>query len=250
MNSILKVKKLVVLVLMVTGVAVSCRKDPVTLPNEKTLTLKLKDGAISVNEIDSANVVLHKQGSGNPILQRMIKEVNSLQTSIDGLPAGAYTATFDIYTKKLQNGKSFQYVAEKAFAINAVSGAVVMDGPPASGGNGWKQRLVLSTSINDIIVLIPADVTDPYFEIRSVDPHNNFFHIERTAYYDNTVVAHKQWVCEQDCPGNDHLIYNDDYYKPFTEKIKTAAWKKNEIIFTIGDLDANHFFEFSHTWNQ
>jgi hypothetical protein len=239
------------LVLVVT--IVSCNKTtnpiPEPEPTEKKIVINLVNSFVKTEQIDSANIVFKKQGSLNPVFQRLIKGTNTLETTIDGLPAGEWTAELDLYTKKQADGKSYEHIASKTFAITSGTSTITINGPTLQTTDGWKKRLVLSTSDNDIVVIIPVDVTDPYFEIRTKELQWNFFSVERTAVSGSAVVANKKWVCNNDCPGNDRLIYNSDEFIPFIEIIKTSSWTRNDIVISVGNLQNQQFNDFVHEWN-
>jgi len=240
------------LFLVLAATLISCNKDnPIapTDPVEKKLVINLQNSLVNALDIDSANVVFKKQGSLNPIFQRLIKGTSTLETTIDGLPAGEWTAELDLYTKKQTDGKSYEHIAAKTFTIASGTATVTINGPTMQSADGWKKRLVLSTSDNDIIVIIPVDVTDPYFEIRTKGLQWNFFSVERTAFSGTAVVANKKWVCNSDCPGNDRLIYNSNEFVPFTEIIKTSSWTRNEIVISVGNIQNQQYNDFVHQWN-
>ena len=239
------------LVLAVT--IISCNKTtnpiPGPEPTEKKIVINLVNSIVKTEQVDSANIVFKKQGSLTPIFQRLVKGTNTLETTIDGLSAGEWTAELDLYTKKQADGKSYEHIAIKTFSITSGTGTIALNGPSMQTTDGWKRRLVLSTSDNDIVVIIPVDVTDPYFEIRTRGLQWNFFSVERTAVSGNAVVANKKWVCNNDCPGNDRLIYNSDEFIPFTDIIKTSSWTRNDIFITVGHLQNQEFNDFVHEWN-
>ena len=235
------------------GTTISCSKttNPIAEPEptEKKIVINLVNSSVKTEQIDSANIVFKKQGSLNPVFQRLIKGTNTLETTIDGLAAGEWTAELDLYTKKQADGKSYEHIASKPFTITSGTSTITINGPTLQTADGWKKRLVLSTSDNDIVVIIPVDVTDPYFEIRTKELQWNFFSVERTAVSGNAIVANKKWVCNNDCPGNDRLIYNSDEFIPFTEIIKTSSWTRNDIVISVGNLQNQQFNDFVHQWN-
>ena len=240
------------LFLVLAATIISCKKDndiSPTDPVEKKLVINLQNSVVNTADIDSANVVLKKQGSLNPVFQRLIKGTTTLETTIDGLPAGEWTAELDLYTKKQTDGKSYEHIATKTFTITAGTGIITINGPSLQSTDGWKKRLVLSTTDNDIVVIIPVDVTDPYFEIRTKGFQWNFFSVERTALSGTAVVANKKWICNNDCPGNDRLIYNSDEFVSFTEIIKTSPWTRNEIVISVGNIQNQQYNDFVHQWN-
>jgi hypothetical protein len=126
----------------------------------------------------------------------------------------------------------------------------VTDGPDNPGPDGWSARWVHATADNDIVVIIPLDVNDPYFEVRTKGLNWDFFGVERLALDGQVVAAHKTWVCNNDCPGNDRLIFNKMHFLPFTEEIQQKAWTKNEIMITVGNVQQQVYHEFSNVWTD
>jgi hypothetical protein len=250
--------KVTVLILAFTTAIISCNKNndtipavPTvpTIPAEKKLVINLQNATVKSAEIDSASVVFRKQGSFNPVYQRLDKKTNTLETTFDGLPVGEWTAELDLYTKKQADDKSYEHVATKPFTITSSTGVVTINGPSLQGADGWKERLVLSTSDSDIVVIIPVDVTDPYFEIRTKGFQWNSFSVKRIAVSGTAVVTNKKWICNNDCPGDDRLIYNSDAFVPFTEIIKNTPWTRNEIVISVGNIQNQYYNDFVHEWN-
>jgi len=235
------------------GTTISCSKttNPIAEPEptEKKIVINLMNSMVKAEDIDSATIIFKKQGSLNPVFQRLIKNSNTLETTTDGLSAGEWTAELDMYTKKQADGKSYEHIASKPFTITSGTGTIAINGPTNQTADGWKKRLVLSTADNDIVVIIPVDLTDPYFEIRTGSLQWNFFSVERTAVSGTAVIANKKWVCNNNCAGNDRLIYNSNEFIPFIDIIKTSSWTRNDIIISVGNLQNQEFKDFVHEWN-
>lgn len=245
-------RKVAGMLLVLAASVISCtKKDPVNepeFPPARKLVLKLGPGGLPMDRIDSANVVLRRQGTTIPYFFRLQKGVNQLEAEIDGLRADEWTADFEIYTIALAN-KSVQIVSTKPVTIGSAE-TVTIEGPVDPPGNGWKARRVKATDGNDIVVIIPFDVTDPYFEIRTKGLQWNFFGVQRTATYGSAVVAFEDWTCGNSCPGNDRLIFDKTTFLPFTQTIQNTSWDKNEIAVTVANLQTQEYIEFGHEWFQ
>src|SRR5688572_22607531 len=100
------------LVMLLTVSIISCKKDSVNNHADVKLIVDLQGHPIAVSDIDSANVVLRK-GNSTPFFFRFQKGTHKLEALIDGLPAGQYTADIDMYTKKNQSAKSYEFVATR-----------------------------------------------------------------------------------------------------------------------------------------
>ena len=238
--------------LMVLAVSiVSCTKDTVdepAPPTEKKLVVNLGPGGLPIDRIDSASVVLRRQGTTTPYFFRLQKGTNRLEATIDGLRAGEWTADFEIYTKAQLN-KSMQIVSVRQITIGNAE-TITIAGPVDPPSNGWSARKVIAADDNDIVVIIPFDVNDPYFEIRTKGFQWDFFGVQRTALYGNAVVAFEEWTCDNGCPGNDRLIFNKTKFLPFTQAIQNSLWNKNEIVITVGNLQNQVYNEFGHEWHN
>ncbi len=245
-------RKVAGMLLVLAVSIISCtKKDPVNepeFPPVKKLVLKLEPAGLPIDRVDSASVALRRQGTTIPYFFRLQKGANQLYAEIDGLRAGEWTADFEIYTKALAN-KSVQIVSTRSVTIDNAE-IITIDGPVDPPANGWKARRVKATDNNDIVVIIPFDVTDPYFEIRTKGLQWDFFGVQRTATYGSAVVAFEDWACDNDCPGNDRLIFNKTKFLPFTQTIQNSPWDKNEIVITVANLQNQVYNEFGYEWFQ
>jgi hypothetical protein len=237
------------LVMLLAVSIISCKKDPDTNRVDAKLVVDLQNHLVAVSDIDSANVVLRK-GNSTPYFFRLQKGVNNLEALVDGLPAGQYTADLDLYTKKMQSGKSYQFVSTRPITITNNGGIITVTGPDDLDADGWSARKVHATTDNDIIVLIPLDVNDPYFEVRTKGLNWDFFGVERLALHGQVVVAHETWTCNNDCPGNDRLIFNKTHFFNFTEEIRQKDWTTNEIMITVGNVQQQVYHEFNNVWTD
>src|SRR5262245_23121988 len=120
MKPIMDKIKFAALFIALAVVAVSCKKDDI--PNDpdfdQELVINLEGTIISVNDVDSANIVFRKNGTGTPYFHRLIKGTKSLTTITDGLSTGQWLVEVDVYTKKDQLGKSRQYLLNKTITLS------------------------------------------------------------------------------------------------------------------------------------
>lgn len=247
------IQKLAGFLLLLAVSFASCKKDDNTPPPaDKKLVIKLDNHLIGVDKIDSANVVLRKSGTTTPFFFRFQKGTTSLEALIDGLQPGTWTADLDLYTKEMPSGKHYQFVSTRPITINNSSANIEIDGPGDLDpvGDGWSARKVTSVGGNDIVVITPLDVNDPYFEVRVKRTQWNFVSVERLALFGSAVVAHKQWQCDGNCPGVDKLVFDKTLFLPFTQEIQNVNWSKNEIVVTVGNLGMGQYYEFEHTWTK
>jgi hypothetical protein len=244
-------RKIAGMLLLLAVSILSCKKDTDKTPSpaDKKLVVSLQNHLVAVSDIDSANVVLRK-GTSTPYFLRLQKGADKLEALIDGLPAGQYTIDLELYTKEMPSGKYYQFVSTRAATLSNSSQPVTIEGPSELGPDGWSARKVGATSNRDIVVLIPLDVNDPYFEVRTKGEYWNFVGVERIALQGAAVVAHEEWSCNSNCPDIDGLLFNKTIFQPFTDNIKNSPWTKNEIIITVGNAQNQQFHEFGHVWSN
>jgi hypothetical protein len=253
MKQMIKHSRIVIGFLSLAVIVASCRKDhsvPRNTPLEKELVVTFQNSTLRVNDIDSGNIIFRKNGTGTPIFQRFDKQGNTLHTITDGLRTGQWLIELDLYTKKDANGRSTEYVVSKTITLAKETGVVEIKAPRSLAGENWKECAVLATSDNEIVVVIPKDVTDPYFEFRTKSHNWNFFSIERTALFGSAVVAHKVWECQQGCLRSDRRLFDKDIFIGFTEKIKAELWNRNEMVITVGNTAQQQYNEFNYNWAQ
>lgn len=245
-------RKIAGMLLLLAVSILSCKKDTdnTPAPTDKKLVVSLQNHLIAVSDIDSANVVLRKGGASTPYFFRLQKGSDQLEALIEGLPAGQYTADLDLYTREMPSGKYYQFVSAKSITLNSSAGDITVEGPSELGSDGWSARKVGFTSNRDIIVLIPLDVNDPYFEVRTKGSAYNFVGVERVATYGSAVVAHKDWSCNSNCPDLNGILFNKTIFQPFTDIIQNQNWTKNEVIITVGNTQNQTYNEFGHVWNK
>lgn len=245
-------RKIAGMLLLLAVCILSCKKDNDNnpAPTDKKLVVSLQNHLIAVSDIDSANVVLRKGGTSTPYFLRLQKGTDKLETLVDGLPAGQYTADLDIYTKQMQSGKYYQFVSTRPVTLTNGQSNVTIQGPSDLGPDGWSARKVSFTSTQDIIVLIPLDVNDSYFEVRTKGTAYNFVGVERLATFGAAVVAHQDWHCTGNCPRIGGILFNKTFFQPFTNIIQNENWTRNEIIITVGNTQNQTYNEFGHVWNK
>jgi hypothetical protein len=245
-------RKLAGMLLLLAVSILSCKKDNDSSPTpaDKKLVVSLQNHLIAVSDIDSANVVLRKNGTNTPYFLRLQKGTGKLEALVDGLPAGQYTADLDLYTREMPSSKHYQFVATKEVSLTNGQADIIIEGPSDLGPDGWSARKVSFTSNRDIIVLIPLDVNDPYFEVRIIGAAYNFVGVERTATLGAAVVAHKEWSCTGNCPDIDGILFIKTIFLPFTNIIQNSNWTKNELIITVGNTQNQAYNEFGLVWNK
>jgi hypothetical protein len=233
--------------------AQSCLKNSGEYDETKRLRIVFTPQTISFNQLDSASVIFTKQGTSTAIFKRLQKLPDMLETEIEDLPAGNWNAEVYLNTKKDTAGKSSRYKAKLSFAIEQIAN-ILMPAPAQQSTELWKKSIVLSTPQNEIVVTIPLDVTDPYFEIITKELKWDSFFIERAAFKRannmNEQLGAQTWTCTTNCMGSDKIIFNSTAFAQFSEMMKSKQWNNAEVSVVIKDVDGQAEHEFFHAWDK
>lgn len=224
---------------------VSCSKSGDDVPQKGSLVINLQQSVISINDIDSAGVVFRKTGTNIKERRAFSKKAQQLAATLQGLTPGTWNADIEIYTKA-SNRLSNQYVIIKPILIEEKIEDVQVAGP----GTGWIKRNVKASAGNEVVVIVPDDVYDSYFEIRSRKNQRLYVGIQREAINVNHEVADKTWVCNNDCFNAEGRIVDIDHFMPFTQTIMNTPWTKNEISIGVLDENSQELVLYDRSWNQ
>lgn len=228
---------------------VSCdkRDDPPPAPPKAELVLNLGSSVLKPAEVDSADVVFRKTGTGTSIRARFEKTTQHLVASIGSLSPGTWNADIEVYTKTI-NQASNQYVIITPVQVGA--GNVGIAGPGATPSNGWVKRHVKASAGNEIVVIVPDNPYDAWFEFRTRAPKPYIFGIQREAINVNYVVSQKSWVCNTNCLDAANRITNLTHFLPFTQTVQASPWTENRISIAVLNDKSETLLEYERTWNQ
>jgi hypothetical protein len=232
--------------IVITGM-ISCSK-PVE-PKTSRLVVNLQQSAIAIDNIDSADVVFRKVGTNIKVKQHFVKTAQNLVASLQSLTPGTWNADIEVYTKAI-NRQSNQYVIIKPVLIMEEANDLQITGPGTTSGNGWVKRHVKASVGNEVVVIIPDEVYDSYFEFRSKLQEPLVLGIQREAIKTNYLVAMKTWVCTNACLNAEGRIADLNHFMPFTQTILSTAWNRNEINISVFNNKNEELLTYDHTWNQ
>lgn len=232
--------------IVITGM-LSCSK-PIEYKTSK-LVVDLQQSAITIDNIDSADVVFRKTGTNTTIKQHFIKTGQNLAASLQSLTPGSWNADIEVYTKAV-NQQSNQYVFIKSILITEGVNDLQVAGPASTSGNGWVKRHVKASAGNGVVVIIPDDVYDSYFEFRSKLQEPLILGIQREAINVNYVVALKTWACTNACLNAERRIADINHFMPFTQTILSEAWNRNGIHISVFNDKSEELLTYDRTWNQ
>lgn len=213
------------------------------------LVIDLRQSAITINNIDSADVVFRKTGTNIQVKQRFVKTMQNLMAPIRPLTPGTWNADIEVYTKAV-NQQSNQYVIIKPILITEQATETLLPGPGATSGNGWLKRHVKASAGNQVVVIIPDDVFDSYFEFRSKVQGPLLLGIQREAINVNHVVKQQDWACFNNCLNAEGRIADINEFMPFTETIFSAPWTRNDISISVINNEREELLNYKRTWNK
>lgn len=205
---------------MLGGVVVTCVLACSKPVEDKTakLVIDLRQSAVTINNIDSADVVFRKTGTNTQVRQRFVKTMQNLMAPLRSLTPGTWNADIEVYTKTV-NQQSNQYVFIKPILIKEDASDTQIPGPGSTSGNGWLKRHVKASAGNQVVVIIPDDVYDSYFEFRSNLQGPLLFGVQREAINVNHVVKQQDWTCFNNCLNAEGRIADINHFMLFTETI-------------------------------
>lgn len=236
---------------MLGGIVVTCVLACSKPIEDKTakLVIDLHQSAISINHIDSADVVFRKTGTNTQVRQRFVKTMQNLMVPMRSLTPGTWNADIEVYTKTV-NQQSNQYVFIKPILITEQATDTQIPGPGPTSGNGWVKRYVKASAGNQVVAIIPEDVYDSYFEVRTKEQGPLVFGVQREAINVNHVVELKSWACTNTCLNAEGRITDINHFMPFTETIFSAPWTRNEINISVFNNKSEELLKFEHTWHK
>lgn len=229
--------------------AASCTKgdDPPPAPPKGELVIELQSSVLKPADIDSADVVFRKTGTGVSVRERFEKTAQDLVASTRSLSPGTWNADIEVYTKTI-NQASNQYVI--ITPVQVAAGNIGIAGPGATPSNGWVKRHVKASAGNEIVVIVPDNPYDAWFEFRTCAPKPYIFGIQREAINVNYVVSQKNWVCSTNCLDAANRITNLTHFLPFTQTVQASPWTENRISIAVLNDKSETLLEYDRTWNQ
>lgn len=226
---------------------ISCSKPRVHKTAQ--LVVDLQQSAITIDNIDSADVVFRQTGTNIIVKQHFVKTAQNLTVSLQSLTQGSWNTDIEVYTKAI-NQQSNQYVFIKPIDITGEELDVQVAGPGPNSGNGWVKRHVKASAGNEVVVIVPEDVYDPYFEFRSKVKEPLIFGIQRQAININYLVDLKTWTCTNACLNTEGRIADINQFMPFTQSIRTASWTTSEINIGVFNEKNEELLTYDRTWNH
>jgi hypothetical protein len=125
---------------LVLFTASSCKKDKTNPPDvsvERYMVINFSNVTIPIAQVDSASIILKRQGSNTPIFRRFDKGAASLNLLMDDNLAGNWTADLYVYSKK-QDGSVRMFKRSIGFSLPLASNLDLIG--PTGGNDGlWDE---------------------------------------------------------------------------------------------------------------
>jgi hypothetical protein len=227
----------------------SCSKPVDDQQPTAALVVDLQQSAITINDIDSADVVFRKTGTNEIIRQPFEKKAGQLVAALQSLTTGTWNADIELYTKAV-NRQSNQFVIIKSILIAEQAADIQIAGPGPTSGNGWLKRNVKASAGNEVVVIVPDEVYDSYFEFRTNTQQSLVFGIQREAININYLLKMKTWACNNTCFDAKGRIADINHFMLFTQVIQSSPWTKSEISISVLNNQNEELLEYQRTWNQ
>ncbi|MBB1284558.1 hypothetical protein HRH25_09255 [Flavisolibacter sp. BT320] len=214
-----------------------------------SLVLNLSQSVLSIGQVDSADVVFRKPGSSETSKAKFARQGTNLAASLQLLTPGTWNADVEVYTRAV-NGQSNQYKTVQSILVTEARARVEIPGPRATPGNGWLKRHVKASTGNEVVVIVPDEVYDSYFEFRAKPGRRYVLGIQREAINVNYVVEQKTWACASACFNAQGLIIDTEHFMPFTQAILASPWTRNEISIGVLNEQQESVLIYDRTWVQ
>jgi len=249
------IRRYVVFVLPVLMFALpSCLKDQMPANQEKKLQILFSSQTIGYPEVDSGFVIFRKGSSATAIFKRLQKTGSTFETELDDLTNDTWIADTYLNTKKDTANKSYEYHLPTNFNPEQITGILVLAPPNSSATSSWDKSVILSTPDNSILTVIPLDLTNPNFSVRTTNLNWNSLSIEKNAYFrtgsTNQLVASQSWNCAGGCIPAEKSIYDNQAFASFAQSMKTKTWNNADVTIKISDTITNATYEFHHAWSK
>jgi hypothetical protein len=230
----------IIFVLICSVILFACKKDKPRQDDYKDhfLRINFSSATIPYQSVDSAYVLIKKQGSNLPAMKRFDPNNGSLEVVINDFKPAEYTAEIFMFGK-MGNGDNNrrQYVQTKAYTLTPAGNDVIVTAPDGTIRDDWKPRVILSDAAREVEVFVPLDNADPYFEMRLKNRTWTKFMIERLASNRNEIgnelIAEGKWECSNDCYTHDNWILNHTAFAAFSGKVATKTWNNGEISVQV-----------------
>lgn len=253
MKTVYSFVKILLVILAAAGFA-GCLKEKMLADGFKTLRIEFDSQTLTINDIDSARLLLYGAMDSDPSRHHLIKSADGFYFDLSTLPSAIYRGEVAIYTKKDQQNNFFQHYVPIDFNVDLVS-SIVLPAPLPSTSALWRKRLIIKNEALGVRAMMPVEMDDPYFEIRIESDRWDSVNVHRAAYKqlgnDRQLVREHYWICEQDCfSAGSAVLKNHEAFIPFVNFMKAMIWTEAETSLYLRDRVSGEEFRFEYRWQK
>jgi hypothetical protein len=234
------------------------KSDPQPAPvPANSLGIRFSATTIAIEQVDSATIVLQKQGSQTQYFQRFDKGNGLLQVSVESLSAGEWTARMFIYTRaeKEDKGQGVRmYEQQKTFTLPLNGASIDLAAPTGKLTDSWKPFVFIRDNVNRISAFIPMDATDPAFQVIVADSKWSWFYVERSTHkyqgIGNLLLTTGTWTCTSGCFTHQNAIINNTAFIPFSQEAPTKNWDNGEVMVIVKNMETGMEKQYFSRYNK
>lgn len=249
-----------VLVFVSLAVLSSCKKDPVKEPvyYDSKLSIYFDNTTINPALADSVYAFFQKSNSNQPIMKRLQLVQGKWETATSDLSAGEWTVTLNFYARSAEANDYANrlFTQIKTFTVSGnTDNSFTIKAPKGKFDDTWKTNLLLVDSPNNVSVVLSANGTDPYLEVRTPAKDEYYFYIERNAYQagsgSSQLIAAHAWECSDGCyTSNSPWIVNNTHFLPYAQQIQNKEWNVGEVFIIITNTRTNKESTFYYLYKK
>jgi hypothetical protein len=232
--------------------------DPQPAPTPaNSLGIRFSTSSIAIEQVDSATIVLQKQGNQTQYFQRFDKGNGLLHLSVETLPAGEWTARLFIYARaeKDDKGQGVRlYEQQKTFTLPLNGTPVDISAPTGKLTDRWKPSVFIRDQVNGISIFIPMDAANPAFKVIVADNKWSWFYVERSIHkyqaMGNLLLTTGTWLCTSGCFTHQNAIENNTAFIPFSQEVPTKNWDNGEVMVVIKNTETGMEKQYFSRYNK
>lgn len=233
----------------------SCLKQTIDEPADRRLTIAFTPQTLQVTDIDSGYVLLTREGSANPIYMRMTKLPDRLDVDLEDYVAGTWKLEMGVYTKKDTANRSSFYTASLTFIAEHISGILVLAPTGSNSNTVWAKSTVAHSAGNEVVAIIPQDITDPKFTITVLSNDWDEVQVDRMVFRKTgsteQLINEASWSCTTGCFGSDRILQNTQAFSAFANQNKSnSSWSRARALVSVKSSGQNHTELLSLDWEK
>jgi hypothetical protein len=235
----MKISSYLLILFGVVTLFTACEKDnednwPVSKSSE--LRLVFSSASISLNDIDSATVMLTKAGS-TAIRKKLEKKNGYMAVTATDIPAGNWQMEWTIYAESpVGNDEYRRQYAYNSTAAFPFTGALQKPAPKGDFDGTWLPRVWLKDNETGLAIVMGMDFTDPFLSLKAAPGKEySYYYIDKIALLENGNNSSMVGADNLEVMGNFPAPYVEDRtsFANLAETMKNRNWNKGEILVLI-----------------